>query len=518
MAIVDDAIPEMPQNGISRPLRSGKGIPGNIPNQRGMDTKAIDRTMGRLMKAAGAPGASLAIVQGGDVYTKGYGVKSLVTGEGVTTETLFANASTTKALTATGIALLVDEGKMAWDDPVRKWLPNFRLADPHADALVTVRDLLCHRTGLPRHDMLWYHSAYNRAEILRRIGSAKLTATFRGAYQYQNICYTAAGECARAASGAESWEAFMRERLLGPLGMHRSCLSANLAQLDENHATPHQWLKGKVVPSEWLNFDNAGPCGTLNSSATEMVGWLRFLLAGGVTPEGTRLLSEKTLRETWVPHIPTPIDDDTRAKYPFVVQSSYCLGWTLQNYRNGLPVLNHGGAIDGFRAHVLMVPTERIALAVFTNVGRPLVEQARYAVLDILLGLEPMDWLAVQKTELAKIEQDQKDAEKKRKDQRKTRLPHPLPLSAYVGEFDDPAYGAVTVTLEEKRLCLKWNGWSSPLKHHTYQTFLTDTENSNWQNREARFRANATGEVISLQLMDGEFVKKSKPKVTAGGA
>ena len=183
-----------------------------------MKTKAIDTAITKLLKVAQSPGAGLAIVQGDEEYAQGYGLRNRDK-DPVTPETLFANASTTKAVTTTGIALLVDEGKMGWDDPVRKYVPEFRLSDPHADALVTVRDLCCHRTGLPRHDMLWYRSANNREELLRRICHAKLTATCRGTYQYQNICYTVAGECARIAAGYATWEEFITNRLTKPLGI-----------------------------------------------------------------------------------------------------------------------------------------------------------------------------------------------------------------------------------------------------------------------------------------------------------
>jgi CubicO group peptidase (beta-lactamase class C family) len=230
-------------------------------------TEAIDQAILRLMKTVGAPGAAVAVVQGDEVYTKGYGVKQLGGDDPVDADTLFAGASTTKAFTATAMGMLVDDGKVAWDDPVRRHLPHFRLSDPHADALVTLRDLLCHRTGLPRHDMLWYRSDYSRAEILRRIGFAKLTATFRGAYQYNNICYLAAGEAIKAASGAASWESFLEERVTGPLGMARTHFESCRAYEKDNHAKPHKKIKGKVQTTPFLDFDNCGPGGTINTTS-----------------------------------------------------------------------------------------------------------------------------------------------------------------------------------------------------------------------------------------------------------
>jgi CubicO group peptidase (beta-lactamase class C family) len=478
-----------------------------------MRLKQIDQAMTRLMRVANIPGAAVAILQGEETYTQGYGVKERGTSALITTETLFANASTTKAFTCTGIALLVEEGKMAWDDPVRKYLPDFRLADSHADSLVTVRDLVCHRTGLPRHDMLWYHSSYTRAEVLRRIGFAKLTATFRGAYQYQNICYAAAGEVARVVSGYATWEMFLQERLLKPLGMHRTTLSERDAQADPNHAEPHQRLRGKICRTDWLNFDCIAPAGTMNSCAEEMVHWLRFQLSGGLRSDGTRLLSEKALRETHTPQMVMPLDEETRTRFPYIIQQSYCLGWSLWNYRGGVPVLGHGGAIDGFRAHVVLLPTAQVGIALFANLSSPFVESARNYLMDILLDLEPWDWANYLKADIQKVQQTEKDEAKKRREQRKKRIPPPLPLTAYIGEYEDPAFGVATVALVDKTLTIRWNAMESALRPLIYQTFLTTTTQEAFKNREVRFRANAVGEIVALQLFDSDFIKREQPTI-----
>jgi CubicO group peptidase (beta-lactamase class C family) len=471
-------------------------------------TEAIDQAILRLMKTVGAPGVAVAVVQGDEAYTKGYGVKQLGSDDPVDADTLFAGASTTKAFTATAMGILVDDGKVAWDDPVRKHLPHFRLNDPHADALVTLRDLLCHRTGLPRHDMLWYKSPYDRAEILRRIGFAKLTATFRGTYQYNNICYLASGEAIKAASGAASWEAFLGERITGPLGMYRTHFSSGCASEKENHAKPHKKIKGKVHTTPFLDFDNCGPGGTINTSANDIAKWLQFQLAGGVTSDGTRLISEKSLRETHSPHTISPLDEETRTRYPFLVQSCYCLGWALQSYRNGYAYLSHGGAIDGFRSHTSLIPSEKIGISIYVNLGQPFVEMARYALFDILLGLETKDWNDELKYVLAKAKTDEREAEKKRAETRKNRTPCPVALKDLVGEYEDPAYGTISIT-GKKALTFLWNNWNSPLRHQTYLTFFTTNEKDEFQNVEVKFTTDAAGKVTSLSVFGGEFVKKT---------
>jgi CubicO group peptidase (beta-lactamase class C family) len=474
-----------------------------------INTSQIDKTVLALMKACGAPGCAIAVISGDDVYMQGYGVKELGKPDKVTADTLFANASTTKAVTTAAMARLVGEGKMAWDDPVRKYVPHFRLTDPHADSLVTLRDLVCHRTGLPRHDMLWYHSAYTREDIVRRIGYAKPSAPFRMTYQYQNICFTVAGEAIRVASGAESFEAYTRENLLVPLGMARANFTSREAQADPDHATPHIKKKGKVTPNPWLNFDALGPAGTMNSSVSEMVHWLKFQLAGGMASGETRLVQEAALRETHKPHIPTPTDDDARARYPFVVQTSYALGWGVSNWRGGERMLSHGGAIDGFRSQATLIPERNIALVVFVNLSSAFSESCRNALLDILLGYPSGEWEAVLRADVAKAAKNEKEAEAKRRETRKKGLPSPLPLTAFVGDYECPAYGLAKVTLtDSKKLQLAWNAFDVPLRHQTFSSFITDTEVDAFQNVDVKFRISPKGEVEALELFDGVLVRR----------
>jgi CubicO group peptidase (beta-lactamase class C family) len=482
-----------------------------------LDTAAIDAAVQRLMKTAGTPGCALVVIHGDHTYVQGYGVKEKGVDTPVTPDTLFANASTTKAVTTAAMALLVDDGKMAWNDPVRKHLPAFRLSDPLADAHVTVRDLVCHRTGLPRHDMLWYRSPYTREDILRRIGNAKLTASFRSTYQYQNICFLAAGEAVRAASGAPSFEAFVRERLLTPLGMERTNLSHRDAQADPDHASPHQRVKGKVRVTPWLDFDSIAPAGTMNSCAREMAAWLRLQLSGGLLPDGTRLISEANLRETRTPQMVMPVDDETRARYPHLTQMSYGLGWSLWNYGEGHGVVSHSGAIDGFRAHVALIPEKQIAVAIFVNLSAPVVEMIRNTVFDRLLGLPEADWDAAVRADLKKIEDDRKKQEKERREQRKSGKPSPLPLNAFAGSYEDPAYGTATVTHNGKKggaLTLSWGTFTRPLRHQTFTTFLAEPRDGEYPGAsptESKFSLDAAGGVTKLLLFDGEFTKAAPP-------
>lgn len=474
-----------------------------------IDTEAIDAAIRRLMKTAGAPGVAIAVVHGDQTYLQAYGVKTLGSDDPVTVDTLFANASTTKAFTTAALALLVDEKKMQWDDPVRKYLPSFRLDDPHADALITPRDLVTHRTGLPRHDWLWYRSNYSRDEILYRIGFAKPTASLRSTYQYNNICYTAAGEVARNVSGAESFEAFLKDRLLTPLGMIRTCATSGEVQADPNHASPHKKVKNKVVPSPFLNFDCSGACGTLNSSVREMAHWLRFQLSGGLLPDGTRLISEEALRETHKPQMVIPLDEATRKRYPFLCQTSYGLGWSVQNWRDGRSMLTHGGAIDGFRSQACLLPSEQIGIMVFVNIGQPFVEHARNTIIDILLDTRLTDWHDTLKDDQKKIRAEEKKADEKHAEEKKKRQSLPLSVGDLAGTYTEPAYGTVTISKKGRnKIRLVWNAFDFVLDHIIFTKFSGVYDDFAGDHTDAEFELDATGKVVRVKFLDGIFTKE----------
>src|SRR5712692_3088429 len=295
----------------------------------------IDALMQEALQTWQVPGASVAVVQGDEViYLKGFGVREQGRDEPVTPETLFAIGSTTKAVTTTAMAMLVDDGKIGWDDPVRKHLPFFRLADPLADENVTLRDLVCHRTGLSRHDMLWYGSPWGREEIVRRIAQVKLDKSFRSTYQYQNIMYLAAGLAVGAASNS-TWEEFVQERILDPLGMTGANFSTTVAEKAPDHATPHRKKEETIEGIPWRNLDNVAPAGSINAGVRDMSRWVRFQLGGG-TFEGKPLLSAANLAETHTPQMVMRMDDNQKFLLPETTQVSYGLGWAISDYRGQL--------------------------------------------------------------------------------------------------------------------------------------------------------------------------------------
>lgn len=254
---------------------------GRVAPARQDPLEGLDQYITEAMRSWEVPGLAIAIVKDDRVLlAKGYGVRKLGDPAPVNEHTLFAIGSASKAFTAASIAMLVDEGKLKWDDPVTNYLPGFQLFDPYATRELTVRDLLCHRSGLERADLLWYGSAFGREEILRRIRYLKPSWSFRSRFGYQNIMFLAAGQIIPAITG-KSWDDFVKERLFAPLGMSSSNTSVRDLARSDNSATPHAKIEGKVEPIAWRNIDNVAPAGSINSSAADMAQWIRLNLNWG---------------------------------------------------------------------------------------------------------------------------------------------------------------------------------------------------------------------------------------------
>jgi CubicO group peptidase (beta-lactamase class C family) len=480
-----------------------------------IDVKAVSALVEEALKAFEVPGAAVALVKDDRVvYLKGHGVLEIGGDKAVTPDTLFAIASVTKAFTATAVGLLVDGGKMAWDDPVRQHLDYFRLADPLASEQATLRDLLCHRTGLGGHAELHYDTPWGREEIIRRIGRVQLSKSFRSTWQYQNIMYAAAGQ-AVAATAKSSWEDVVQKHLFAPLGMTRANFSITAAQQDADHATPHAKDRaGKVISIPWRNMENIGPAGSINASAADMARWVRFQLGDG-TFEGKRLLSEAQLRETHTPQILIHSQEMADA-FPHSSFLSYGLGWGILDYGAHV-VVCHGGGIDGFMAEVFLVPKTKLGGVILTNSESPMRDALKYSLLDQQLGLPRKDWNAHFLAQAKKAEAKQKTLDEQREQKRHQGTKPSRQLDAYTGTYEEPAYGQVVLSLKDEALQLQWNRCERPLNHYHYDTFLTDQNPSPSSIRfldaiEVMFTLRADGEVATLRLFDVDFKKvKTKP-------
>ena len=477
---------------------------------QGFDREAVDRIMQDALAAWQVPGAAITIVNGDEVlYSKGFGVRERGGSKPVTPDTLFAIGSTSKAFTTTAMAMLVDEGKMAWDDPVRKHVEFFRLSDPLADGNVTLRDLVSHRTGLSRNDALWYGSPWAREEIIRRIGLVLLTQPFRSTWQYQNIMFLTAGYAVGVASKS-TWEDFVQKRIFDPLGISGADFSVTVAEKAPDHATPHRKHRdGKIEPIPWRNIDNIGPAGSINAGVADLSKWLRFQLSDG-TFQGKRLVSAKNLEETHTPQMVMRIEGPTKelAQHTETNQMSYGLAWFIQDYR-GHHLVWHSGGIDGFITNVTLAPKEKLGIAIVSNLSPTSLPLAvRNSALDLLLGLPKKDWNALYAEQVKKAEAEQKKRQAEREAKRQKGTRPSRDLAAYTGAYEDPAYGRARISLEDGSLSLQWSGWKRKLDHFHFDTF-TALDRNEEDLDQLVFHLGADGEVAALEYL-GQIFKRVK--------
>ena len=377
----------------------------------------FDEYVTKAMRDWEVPGIAIAVIKDDKiVLAKGYGVRQLGAEAPVDERTLFAIGSSSKAFTAAGLAMLVDEGKIKWDDPAVKHLPGFEMFDPYVTRELRIRDLLTHRSGLERGDFLWYGSELDRDEILRRTRYLKPTWSLRSNFGYQNLMYLAAGQVAAKATG-KSWDEFIKSRIFTPLGMTASNTSIKDFKNGDNVATPHASVEDKVQPIAWRNIDNIAPAGSINSNVLDMAQWVRLQLGQG-TFEGKKLISPAAMREMHMPQTVMRLEGAYTMFYPEAHFLTYGLGWFMHDYK-GKKVVEHGGAIDGMRAGVAMIPEEKLGVVILTNMNGSLLPiPLMFKVFDAYLGGTQKDWSADMLKALKPLQEQGKAAEKKAESER----------------------------------------------------------------------------------------------------
>ena len=324
-------------------------------------TEKLDGVVESIMRAARIPGAAIAMMAGDEVIiARGYGCRNA--GLPMTSATVYPIASTTKAINATLLGLLVDDGHIAWDAPVQRYLPSFRLQDPLASAQVTLRDLLTMRTGLPRHDWVWIENPMSRAELVERLRYLELSAGFRERFQYNNMTSTTAGHIAEVVTGRQ-WNELVQERLLDPLGMKSTTFA--LPATDNVSASYHENQYRQLLSSARLASEVTAPSGgAMHSTVEDMSAWLRFNLNGGRIG-GLSLIKPQTLAEIYSPQIIAALDQG--APTP---NAAYALGWFVDTY-HGHARLSHGGYIHDIGSEVMVFPEDGVGIVSFTNFGAP---------------------------------------------------------------------------------------------------------------------------------------------------
>jgi CubicO group peptidase (beta-lactamase class C family) len=484
------------------------GIPAAPARAEDGPFKGLDEYVAKTMKDWNVPGLAIAVIKDDSVvFAKGYGVRKLGDDTPVDEKTLFAVGSTSKAFTAAALAMLVDEGKIKWDDKVTQHLPKFQMYDSYVSREMTVRDLLCHRSGLGRTETIWYGSNASRDEIIRRLRYIKPDTSFRSKFGYQNMMYLTAGQIIPAVTG-KSWDDFVKERIFKPLGMTTSNTSVTAFREADNVATPHHKIEDKMRPIKYRNIDNIGPAGSINSNVVEMAQWLRLQLNEGTREKGKeRLISSGAVQEMHTPQTVIRLEGAMAKINPETHLAAYGLGWMIEDYR-GKKLLEHAGGIDGMTAQVAMIPEEKLGVVVLANSDGNLLPHAlANRILDgFLLKTPPRDWSADLLNIMKGVEAIAKaQAKKEEKDRVKDTKPS-LALDKYAGKYNDDKYGTVKVVKEKDKLVLHFGpAFVGDLEHWHYDTFRATWRDPIFPKVLVTFTLNGQGKVAELKTkgMDG---------------
>ena len=443
------------------------------------------------------PGVSVAIVKDGQVIlSRGYGLRDVARRLPMTQDTVQPIASSTKSFTVAALATLVRDGKLEWDKPVREYLPDFRLHSDYATQTLTVRDLLSHRTGLPRHDLAWYGSPLTREQLFNRLRHLELSAEPRAKFQYNNFMYMTAGLLGGRVAGSD-WETLVQASLLTPLGMQSSSFTVADLKQAPDHATGYTLDDDEnALPKPYQELRAMGPTGAINSTARDMGQYLLMLAAGG-SYKGQTLVRENDLRAMTTGQMTLP---DAR-RWPEVGSPQYGMGWFVRQYR-GVPLVDHGGNLDGASTAMGFLPGRNLAFYATANVSASaLPDVLMYAAIDRLLGQPPVDWSQRHRELFTAGKAASMAARDQKLDSGKPGTRPAFALAEYVAEYEHPGYGLMSIGREGAQLNISYHGFTAPLPHLHFETFRTPRDPLlDLAETRVQFITSFEGEIESLQI------------------
>jgi len=430
----------------------------------------IDRLATRTLQEFSVPGLAIGIIKDGKVVlAKGYGVREQGGSAAVDANTLFAIGSNTKAFTTAALAILVDEGKLHWDDRVIDYLPDFRMWDPYVTREFRIRDLLTHRSGLGTGagDLMFVTATdFTRNDLLHALRYLKPASSFRTRFAYDNLLYVIAGQLVPVVTG-QTWEDFVTARILKPLHMD-ACAVVDTRLADRsNMAAPHVIVDGKITKIPALSIPLVAPAGAINCNVTGMLKWVSTQLGRGKSPDGVQLFSAARSAEMWSPQTILPTAGNERLELTHTHFVSYGLGWSLDDI-DGYKRVSHNGGLPGMVTHVSLVPELNLGVVVLTNQQQgAALEAVSLQIVEAYANGPKRDWVATSKANLAKREQRIKEADTASAPPAgDAKAWTPSDLSAYTGTFNDPWRGDATIALRGNALNLTFshtNALSGPL-------------------------------------------------------
>jgi len=450
---------------------------------KSVDLKALDNYFSKMVKDWDIPSASIGIVKDGQlIFTGNYGVKAVGETDAPNAHTLYAIASNSKAFTSAIIGMLVQEGKLNWNDKVKKYLPYFELYDPWVSDHITIRDILSHRAGLGTFsgDNIWYKSNLPAKEFIKHIKYVPQAYEFRAGYGYSNLMYITAGELIKTVTG-KSWSQNVKERILDPLDMDRTISSLKDLELKGNYASPHARTADSNYIIDWVDWENVAATGGLISSVSDISKWMIFNLNHGIKDKDT-LLSKRTRNMVWRPHNNHYVDHTSENDYNRHF-NSYGLGWGLSDYHGRLKV-GHTGGYDGMITAVTLIPDENLGVVVLTNGVKSPIMAATYYALDRFMGLEIKDY----STEFLNRANNNAAQDTRIQDRKQKRVLNTKPTvlkQDFVGAYRSDIYGDIHIVEKDNTLKLIFD--HSPLLSASLTHWHHDVWEIHWDHPQAWF-------------------------------
>jgi len=469
----------------------------------------FDDYVTHLLETWNAPGLGVGIVvKDRLVFAKGYGYRDYGKKIPYTPTTTQPIASNTKLFTAVAAGLLVEDGKLDWDTPIRSYVPSIRFASDELDRAVTIRDMLSHRTGITRHDGLWYQSDLTQKDLVDRLRYVEPSAPLRATFLYNNVMYASAGYAIEAVSGTP-WKTLVSERILGPLDM--TCTTFTIADMlgTAEPAVPYAESRGGSELIRAPYYDDAAgvaPAGGMNSSVVDMSHWMIALLNGGVY-NGTQVIPREVIRETLAPSIALPNTEFEARGWTEMLGTAYGMGRYIGSYR-GHFIAYHGGDLRGFHSQMSIMPRDSIGVIVMVigDHAAPLYNIVTWNIYERLLGLSLTPWS--DRFNLIRVTEKQAlEAARARAAHRSGVTGKPSHFDTdYVGEFEDPAYGVLTISQADRSLQFGFHRIRLPLSRVRYDRFDTpdDAEHGRWT---VNFLTGVNGDIDRAEMpIDGGVV------------
>lgn len=441
---------------------------GQSQEKKSKDYKELHKYIQTAVDSFNMPGLAIGIIKDNEVvFLEGFGYANTETEQKVDENTIFGIASCSKAFTAASMAILVEEGKLDWDDPVIDHYPQLQLYDPYITRELLIKDLLCHRAGYQTFDgdLLWYGTNYTREEVVQRFRYRENPYSLREKWGYSNLMFIVAGEVIKEVSG-KSWDEFVSEKIFLPLGMETTTTTNSGFTADMNIAWPHLDMK----PMEFINYDNSGPAVSINTSARELLMWVQLMLYKGAVND-TSVFTEDQYYQLVKPQ--TMLNSGKGNTIGGTHFSTYGLGWFMKDY-NGRKVIDHGGGLPGFHSKVVFVPEEGLGYVILANELSLLVPAIEKDLLDFYLN-DSLGW-ATKYLPYKTMQQDRQAKKMAELEENREKNTTPsLSLEKYAGTYEDEMYGETVISLKEGNLFMEMMPTkellSSTMEHWQFDTF-----------------------------------------------